>query len=171
MFLPSSGDPLKQAHAPALAVTSTATAVRVWGRQDPHVPLEGRILIRHRLEEAGVVYQWHEFNAQHAFLRDEGPRYDPALAWHCYGLVLELFHRKLGQGDLSRLRVRRKTPGGEIPPESVRGLADKSSLGEKHTRLPFRRPAEPRPFAALRRRHRVYRDSLAGGCGFEPPYG
>ena len=38
----------------------------VWGRQDPHVPLEGRIRIRHRLEEAGVFYQWHEFNAQHA---------------------------------------------------------------------------------------------------------
>jgi len=73
----------------------------VWGRQDPHVPLEGRILIRRRLEEAGVFYQWHEFNAQHAFLRDEGPRYDPALAWHCYGLVMELFHRKLGQGDLA----------------------------------------------------------------------
>ena len=73
----------------------------VWGRQDLHVPLEGRILIRRRLEEAGVFYQWHEFNAQHAFLRDEGPRYDPALAWHCYGLVMELFHRKLGQGDLA----------------------------------------------------------------------
>jgi carboxymethylenebutenolidase len=73
----------------------------LWGRQDPHVPLEGRIRIRHRLEEACVVYQWHEFNAQHAFLRDEGPRYDPALAWHCYGLVMELFQRKLGQGDLA----------------------------------------------------------------------
>ena len=53
--------------------------VCVWGRQDPHVPLEGRIRIRHRLEEAGVFYQWHEFNAQHAFLRDEGPRYDPGI--------------------------------------------------------------------------------------------
>ncbi|HCC58905.1 MAG TPA: dienelactone hydrolase, partial [Solibacterales bacterium] len=34
-------------------------------------------------------------NAAHAFLRDEGPRYDPVLARHCYGLVLELFHRCL----------------------------------------------------------------------------
>jgi hypothetical protein len=24
-------------------------------------------------------------------MRDEGLRYDPALAWHCYGLVTELF--------------------------------------------------------------------------------
>jgi len=57
----------------------------IWGRQDPHAPLEGRRLIRDRLEEAGADYTWHEFNAAHAFMRDEGPRYDPALAWHCYG--------------------------------------------------------------------------------------
>jgi hypothetical protein len=29
-------------------------------------------------------------------MRDEGPRYDPALAWHCYELVTELFKRRLG---------------------------------------------------------------------------
>ncbi|HZT89943.1 MAG TPA: dienelactone hydrolase family protein [Stellaceae bacterium] len=67
----------------------------VWGRQDPHIPLEGRNLIRTRLEQGGSVYTWHEFNAAHAFMRDEGPRYDPALAHHCYGLVIELFNRRL----------------------------------------------------------------------------
>lgn len=70
----------------------------VWGRQDPHIPFAGRTLIRGRLEQAGVLYTWHEFNAAHAFMRDEGPRYDPALAVHCYGLVLDLFHRRLAQG-------------------------------------------------------------------------
>jgi len=73
----------------------------IWGRQDPHVPLDGRNLIRARLEEVGANFQWHEVNGQHAFLRDEGPRYDPALAYHCYGLVFELFHRRLGSGDLA----------------------------------------------------------------------
>jgi carboxymethylenebutenolidase len=68
----------------------------IWGRQDPHAPLEGRRLIRDRLEEVGADYTWHEFNAAHAFMRDEGLRYDPALAWHCYGLVTELFKRRLG---------------------------------------------------------------------------
>jgi carboxymethylenebutenolidase len=68
----------------------------IWGRQDPHAPLEGRRLIRDRLEEVSADYTWHEFNGAHAFMRDEGPRYDPALAWHCYGLVTELFKRKLG---------------------------------------------------------------------------
>src|ERR1700726_506821 len=71
----------------------------VWGRQDPNVPLDGRNLIRARLEEVAANFQWHEVNGQHAFLRDEGPRYDPALAYHCYGLVFELFHRRLGSGD------------------------------------------------------------------------
>jgi carboxymethylenebutenolidase len=75
--------------------------LHIWGRQDPHVPFEGRTLIRARLEEEGVRYQWHEVNAAHAFLRDEGPRYDAALARQCYGLVLELFHRRLGLGDLA----------------------------------------------------------------------
>jgi carboxymethylenebutenolidase len=73
--------------------------LHVWGRQDPHVPLEGRNKIKARLEEVGANYQWVEVNGQHAFLRDEGPRYDPALAMRCYGLVLELFHRRLGFGD------------------------------------------------------------------------
>lgn len=75
--------------------------LHIWGRQDPHVPLEGRSIIRARLEETNIQFQWHEVNGAHAFLRDEGPRYDPALAYQCYGLVLELFHRRLGWGDLA----------------------------------------------------------------------
>ncbi|MBV9759710.1 MAG: dienelactone hydrolase family protein [Acidobacteriaceae bacterium] len=69
--------------------------LHVWGRQDPHVPLEGRNRIRARLEEAGLRYQWMEVNAAHAFLRDEGYRYDPALALLCLGWVFDLFQRRL----------------------------------------------------------------------------
>ena len=67
----------------------------VWGQQDPHIPLEGRQKIHAALVEAKVEFTWHELNAQHAFLRDEGPRYDPVLAQQCYALMLELFHRRL----------------------------------------------------------------------------
>jgi carboxymethylenebutenolidase len=74
--------------------------LHIWGRQDPHISLEGRNLIKARLEEVGAKYTWHEFNAQHAFMRDEGPRYDPALALQSWGMVTELFHRRLGLGDL-----------------------------------------------------------------------
>jgi carboxymethylenebutenolidase len=74
--------------------------LHIWGRQDPHIPLEGRNLIKARLEAAGTRFTWHEFNGAHAFLRDEGPRYDPELARQCWGLVLDLFQRRLGWGDL-----------------------------------------------------------------------
>ena len=63
----------------------------VWGRQDPHVPDEGRALIQARLRETNRRFTWHEFNAAHAFLRDEGPRYDPALALLSYRMMIELF--------------------------------------------------------------------------------
>jgi len=72
----------------------------IWGRQDPHVPREGRAMVYNALADAGVHFTWHEFNGQHAFLRDEGARYDPELALKSYGLALELFKRKLGEGDL-----------------------------------------------------------------------
>jgi len=65
----------------------------VWGRQDPHIPDEGRALIQARLLEAKRRFTWHEFNAAHAFLRDEGPRYDPALALLSYRMMIELFQQ------------------------------------------------------------------------------
>jgi carboxymethylenebutenolidase len=67
----------------------------VWGRQDPHVPDAGRAAIHQRLLDARCTFTWHEWNAQHAFLRDEGPRYDPALAQVGYAMAVELFRRTL----------------------------------------------------------------------------
>ncbi len=67
----------------------------IWGRQDPHVPCEGRAVIYDAMTDAGVYFQWHEFNAAHAFLRDEGPRYDPVSAQISYGMAMELFKRRL----------------------------------------------------------------------------
>jgi len=72
----------------------------IWGRQDPHIPAEGRALVQKRLTDLGLRFTWHEFNGAHAFIRDEGPRYDPELALTCYRLVIDLFKRKLGEGDL-----------------------------------------------------------------------
>lgn len=73
-----------------------ADVLFVWGRQDPHVPFAGREAIRQRLEEVGAAYEWHEVNAQHAFLRDEGPRYDPALFLQTMALTLAFYRRTLG---------------------------------------------------------------------------
>ena len=65
----------------------------VWGRQDPHVPDEGRARVQARLMETKRNFTWHEFNGAHAFLRDEGPRYDPALALLSYRMMVDLFQR------------------------------------------------------------------------------
>jgi carboxymethylenebutenolidase len=73
----------------------------IWGRQDPHIAIEGRMKVLARLNELGARLSWHEVNGAHAFMRDEGIRYDPELAYSLYGLVFDLFHRKLGEGDLA----------------------------------------------------------------------
>lgn len=78
----------------------TGELLMIWGKQDPHVPAEGRALIYQALSTAKTLFTWHEFNAQHAFIRDEGYRYDPELAKICWGMVLDLFHRRLAAGDL-----------------------------------------------------------------------
>ena len=70
----------------------------VWGRQDPHIPTEGRMQVLARLNEVGTKLNWHEVNGAHAFLRDEGVRYDPEHARSMFGLALELFHRTLAVG-------------------------------------------------------------------------
>lgn len=77
------------------AGTANAEMLMVWGRQDPHISPEGRRKIHDVLCEKEVNFTWHEFNAAHAFLRDEGLRYDPVLALQCHALLLELFQRRL----------------------------------------------------------------------------
>ena len=71
----------------------------IWGRQDPHIPLEGRMMVQARLNEIGAKFSWYEVNGAHAFMRDEGPRYDSELALQLYGIVFDFFHRRLGSGD------------------------------------------------------------------------
>ncbi len=72
----------------------------IFGRQDPHIPLAGRTTILARLNEVGANFSWHEVNGAHAFMRDEGVRYDPELALQLFGMVFDFFHRRLGYGDL-----------------------------------------------------------------------
>jgi carboxymethylenebutenolidase len=83
-----------------------AEMMMVWGHYDPHIPPEGRLKLYKAFQEAGLHFTWHEFNAQHAFLRDEGERYDPELSLICYQLALRLFGRKLGDGDLNEGAIR-----------------------------------------------------------------
>ena len=72
-----------------------AELLLIWGRQDPHVPVEGRRTIYDHLTGTGRNFTWHEFNAAHAFARDEGIRYDEAATRLGWELTLELLKRKL----------------------------------------------------------------------------
>src|SRR6478672_4783887 len=49
----------------------------IFGTNDPHIPEDGRGVIKRGLQKAGVHFGWREYEAEHAFGRDVGPRYDP----------------------------------------------------------------------------------------------
>ncbi|MEP3482312.1 MAG: dienelactone hydrolase family protein [Fuerstiella sp.] len=74
----------------------SAKLLMIWGRQDPHIPNEGRRKIYDAMTAANNHFEWHEFNGEHAFLRDEGHRYDPALAQLVYGLVFAHLQGTIG---------------------------------------------------------------------------
>ena len=67
----------------------------IWGKQDPHIPAEGRSMVYKKLTEESVNFTWHEFNGVHAFMRDEGDRYDAELQLLGYQLAIGMFRRVL----------------------------------------------------------------------------
>lgn len=69
----------------------------VWGKQDTHIPAEGRALLYTQFNEADVNFTWHEFNGQHGFMRDGDPRYDPELVAVGYQMSVQMFSRTLSK--------------------------------------------------------------------------
>jgi carboxymethylenebutenolidase len=49
----------------------------IWGSRDPHTPQPGREKVRAALDAAGTRFAWSEYDAEHAFGRDVGDRFDP----------------------------------------------------------------------------------------------
>lgn len=72
-----------------------AEMLMIWGRQDPHISREGRREIYDAMTDAGLTISWHEFNGQHAFMRDIGHRHDPEIATLVWALTLAHFTRLL----------------------------------------------------------------------------
>src|SRR5580658_6949998 len=68
----------------------------VFGAQDPHVAAEGREKIDRSLREAGVDYSIKLYPAEHAFMRDEGPRYDPEATDQAFAAMIAHFREVLG---------------------------------------------------------------------------
>ena len=68
----------------------------VFGEVDPHVPAEGRAILIDALKSAGVKHRVMLVSGEHAFMRDEGPRYDAAAADQVWGEAIGMFKRVLG---------------------------------------------------------------------------
>ncbi|KAK0506149.1 probable dienelactone hydrolase family protein [Armillaria ostoyae] len=80
-------------------LTGKGELVMIFGKQDTHVPREGRDLIRKTLDDANVTVSFIEVQAQHAFVRDEQSkgRWDAALTRSLFGFMMEVFERTVGR--------------------------------------------------------------------------
>jgi carboxymethylenebutenolidase len=66
-----------------------------FGTLDPHVPEEGRAKIQTSLERTGAKFSVSLYEAEHAFMRDEGPRYDPEATDRAWDEMVKFFRRTL----------------------------------------------------------------------------
>jgi carboxymethylenebutenolidase len=65
----------------------------VWGTLDPHIPQDGRAKIEAALSASGVRFSERLYEAEHAFMRDEGPRYDPEATDQAFGEMIAFYRR------------------------------------------------------------------------------
>src|SRR6266849_457576 len=65
----------------------------IFGTKDPHVPDAGREKIDRALKKSGVRYNTLLYPAEHAFTRDEGPRFDPEATDLAFAEIIRLFRK------------------------------------------------------------------------------
>jgi len=63
----------------------------IFGTKDPHVPDAGRETIDRWLKASGARYRTLLYPAEHAFTRDEGPRYDPEATDLAFAEMIRLY--------------------------------------------------------------------------------
>lgn len=68
----------------------------VWGEHDPHIPAAGRAAVVDALQAGGVDFEQRLYPADHAFMRDVGPRYDPAATDAAFAEALAFFGAAFG---------------------------------------------------------------------------
>lgn len=71
----------------------TGALLIVFGSLDPHVPEDGRNRIIDGLRQAGTRFEVKLYPAEHAFMRDEGPRYDPEATDQAWAEMISFFRR------------------------------------------------------------------------------
>jgi len=65
----------------------------VFGSLDPHIPEEGRVKIQQALEQAGTKFNISLYPAEHAFMRDEGPRFDAEATDQAWAEAVAFYRR------------------------------------------------------------------------------
>jgi carboxymethylenebutenolidase len=65
----------------------------IFGVRDPHTPPEARRTVHAALE--GRRFTWHEYDAEHAFGRDVGARFDPEATDAAFAATTAFFRRVL----------------------------------------------------------------------------
>ncbi len=68
----------------------------IFGTKDPHVPDAGRETINRALRASGIRYRTLLYPAEHAFTRDEGPRFDPEATDQSFAEMIRAFHEAFG---------------------------------------------------------------------------
>ena len=75
----------------ARAIEIRGELLMIFGSNDPHVPDAGREMIDRALKKSGVRYNTLLYPAEHAFTRDEGPRFDPEATDLAFAEMIRLF--------------------------------------------------------------------------------
>lgn len=72
---------------------TTGEMLIVFGESDPHVPPGGRQMLVDALAASNVRHRILTVQGEHAFMRDEGARYDPAAADQVWAEAIGMFKR------------------------------------------------------------------------------
>jgi carboxymethylenebutenolidase len=67
----------------------------IFGSRDPHTPLAGREVVHAGMKASGATFTWSEYDAEHAFGRDIGPRFDPEATDQAFAETVAFFRSVL----------------------------------------------------------------------------
>ncbi len=67
----------------------------VFGTKDPHIPLDAITRVQAAFARSGTDYQLSFYDGEHAFMRDEGPRWNPSETDRAYAAAVDFLRESL----------------------------------------------------------------------------
>jgi carboxymethylenebutenolidase len=68
----------------------------VFGSKDPHIPLAAITMVQAAFAKSGTDYALSMYDGEHAFMRDEGPRWNPSETDRAYTNAVDFLRETLG---------------------------------------------------------------------------